>query len=483
MNGMKYLLITLSFALLFLPLVQKRLGIAEGPKLFGIYKRESPPDLKYFTWKRWFEGTFQEKIAAQVNDNLGFRNSLVRINNQYDFSLFRIIHADGFIAGKKGFLYEEDYIHEYTGRYFIGKSAIDLKVRRLKAVQEELKKRGTRLLFVIEPGKASFFPEYIPDHYHPAHRTLTNMEYMKQRLDALKAEYIDLNRWFLSMKDTSRYKLFPEYGMHWSIYSVALVVDSLTHYLTERCNARVPDFVVEKVEISDSLRGSDRDIADMLNLVFPLRRVTAAYPVVRYDTARPSLRLIGVADSYFNNIYYVYAPHLFANTEYWYYNSTLYYGNSYGDVKVDHSNLAGKFKESDVILLMVSEINAHCGFWNFVDQAFEALFTPHRDAWTYKYENQIRNERWWFRGMVKEAAAEGIPLERAIRQNADYVMCVNYDRLENKTHADSVTRIIWDIKTTPKWLHKVWTVSRERNLPLETCLRSEAEYVLSQRNR
>ena len=68
-------------------------------------------------------------------------------------------------------------------------------------------------------------------------------------------------------------------------------------------------------------------------------------------------------------------------------------------------------------------------------------------------------------------------------KNADYVVCVNFDRLENKTHADSVTRIIWDIKTTPKWLHKVWSVSRERNLPLENCLRSEAEYVLSQRNR
>jgi hypothetical protein len=150
---------------------------------------------------------------------------------------------------------------------------------------------------------------------------------------------------------------------------------------------------------------------------------------------------------------------------------------------VDHSNLAAKFKETDVILLMVSEINAHCGFWNFVDQAYEALFPPHRDSWCYRYENQIRNERWWFRGMVKESAAEGITLERAVRQNAAYVMCVNYDRLENKTHADSVSRIIWDIRTTPEWLHKVWTVSKERNLPLETCLASEAEYVLSLRKR
>jgi hypothetical protein len=483
MNGLKYLLLSLSFALLFIPLVKTRFPIAKEPKLFGIYEKAATPDLKFFTWKRWFTGSFQEKISSQVNDNTGFRNTLIRINNQYDFSLFRTIHAEGFIAGKKGFLYEEDYIREYTGNYFIGKSTIDLKVRRLKAVQEELRKRGTCLLLVLEPGKASFFPEYIPDRYRPELRTLTNMDYMKQRLDVLQAEYIDMDRWFRAMKDTSRYKLFPEYGMHWSIYSVALVVDSLSHYLREKYEARVPGFTIEKVEVSDSLRGSDRDIADMLNLVFPLRKVTAAYPLIRYDTVKPSLRVIGVADSYFNNIYYVYAPHLFANTEYWYYNSTLYYGNSYGDVKVDHSDLGEKFKGFDLILLMVSEINAHCGFWNFVDQAYAALFPPHRDSWCYQYENQIRNDRFWFRGMVKNAAAEGTTLEQAIRRNAAYTMCVNYDWLENKTHSDSITRIIWDIRTTPKWLHKVWSVSIERDLPLEDCLRSEAEYVFSQRNR
>jgi hypothetical protein len=481
MKGLKRSLLFLLMVLLLLPYLQTRFRLAREPGLYGISKNAALPNLKSFTWKNWFGSVFQEKYTAGLNDNLGLRNTLIRLNNQYDYSLFRIIHADGFIAGRKGFLYEEDYIHEFTGRYFIGKATLDRKIRRLKAVQEELKQRGTRLLFIIEPGKASFFPEYIPARFHPEQRTLTNMDYMKQRLDAAKAEYIDLNSWFLAMKDTSRYKLFPEYGMHWSIYSVALVTDSLSRYLRERYGAEVPGFSVAGIEVSKVPRESDRDIADMLNLVFPLPGVTAAYPVIRFDSLKPSLRVIGVADSYFNNIYYDYAPHLFANTEFWYYNSTLYYRDSYGDTKVDHSDLPGKFRDTDVILLMVSEINAHCGFWNFIDQAYVALFPPVTDTWCYRYENQIRNERWWFRGMVKQASAEGTTLEQAIRRNAAYAMCADFDKLENKTHTDSLVRIMYDIRTIPAWLHKVWTISVEKGLPLQECLRSEAEYVLSQR--
>lgn len=481
MNGLKYLILSAFLGLLLLPWAQTRFPLAEEPRLFGIFEKAAFPDVKYFTWKRWFAGAFQDKVSAQVNDNLGFRPTLIRINNQYDFSLFRIIHAEGFIAGKDGFLYEEDYIHEYTGNYFIGKPAIDKKIRRLKRVQEELQRRGLCLLFVIEPGKASFFPEHIPARYHPERRTLTNMDYMIHRLDDWKVNYIDLNKWYLAMKDTSRYKLFPEYGMHWSIYSVALVADSLARYLRERCDARIPSFAVERIDVSDTLRYSDRDIADMLNLVFPLTKVTAQYPVIRFDTAQPSLRVIAVADSYFNNLFYDYAPHLFANTEYWYYNSTLYYKNSYGDTKVDHSNLAETFRDFDVILLMTSEINAHCGFWNFVDQAYEALFPPPADSWCYRYENKIRNDRYWFRGMVRQAAAERTLLDQAIRRNAAYAMCVDFDKLENKTHEDSVIRIIFDIRSIPGWFHKVWTISKDNHLPIEECLRSEAEYVLSQR--
>lgn len=482
MNSVKVGLLSLICVLLVLPLWQIRYQVVQEPKLFGIYENAGVPELKSFSWKAWFKGTFQDKIFTQVKDHTGFRNTLIRINNQADFSCFGLIHAEGFVAGKRGFLFEEDYIHEYTGKYFIGKNTLDRKIRRLKSVQEALAKRGTRLLFVIEPGKASFCPENIANCYHPERRTMTNDEYMKQRLDALHVDYIDLNQWFIGMKDTCRYKLFPEYGMHWSLYGVSLAVDSISSYLRGKYCLQVPEFHFDSIVISDSLRGSDHDIADMVNLLFPMPKVTAAYPVIRFDPKKPTLRVIGVADSYFNNIYYDYAPKLFANTEFWYYNSSLYYKDSYGDTKVDHSNLTEKFKNTDLILLMVSEINNHCGFWNFIDQAFVALYPSWRDDWSYKYENTIRNDRWWFRGMVKQAAEEGTTLERAIKRNADYTMCVDFDKLENKTKNDSITQIIWGIRTTPKWMHKVWSLAKERKEPLENTMRSEAEYALSLRN-
>ena len=84
-------------------------------------------------------------------------------------------------------------------------------------------------------------------------------------------------------------------------------------------------------------------------------------------------------------------------------------------------NLREKFREYDIILLMVSEVNLHCGFWNFADEAYEAYFPDHSDPFWYPYENQIRNEQEWFRYMVKKAKEKQTSLDNIIRSDAKYL--------------------------------------------------------------
>lgn len=424
MRFFRPLLLVILCIVMISPLIQQRWHPVGEPELNGIFAKARPPELKSFSWKSWFKGAFQGKFTTAVNENLGFRPTLIRINNQYDWSFFKISHAEGFIAGKEGFLFEEDYIYEYTGKYFIGKATLDLKARRLRAVQDALRARGVCLLLMIEPGKASFYPEYIPDRYHADQRSLSNLEYLKQRMDALQIKYIDLNSWFLAIKDTSRFKLFPEYGMHWSIYGVAVAMDTLSAYLRHECGLALPSFTVERIEISDSLRWTDKDIGNMLNLLLPLPAVTAAYPVIRFTPAgeKRKVDLLAVGDSYFSNIYNQYAPYLFRSTDFWYYNSRYYSYDGRNGQSVDHSNLAEKLESYELILLTLSEINAHCGFWNFVDQAWFTYCSDLPDPEVYGYENRIRNEREWFRSIVKKAAASGISVESAIHRDAVYKM-------------------------------------------------------------
>jgi hypothetical protein len=394
--------------------------------LNGYFRLKPMPGLSFFTWSRWFSGEFQNQITQNLEENIGFRNMLFRIHNTYDYCLFGLTHAEGFIRGKQGTLFEEDYILEYTGKYFIGKRCWDFKLRRLQAVQKKLQEAGTRLILVLEPGKASFFPGLIPDRYLRNGKTLSNYTWLVSSLAGRKVPYLDLNSWFLSMKDTSRYPLFPQLGMHWSMYSVPLVIDTLTGYIEKVTLKKLPRFTPGRVVMSDSLRWTDKDIADLLNLAIPLHGSPMAYQDVYIgpDQPSPGLNVLTVADSYYLNIINDYSKKVFASNEFWYYNSKLYphIVDDRDLVYADKQDLWNRLTGFDVILLMVSEINLHCGFWNFVDEAYLASHPGSADPPGYTVENRIRNDRGWFRYLVQKARRNGKSLERQIEEDANYMV-------------------------------------------------------------
>jgi len=418
-------LVILFICILSLSLFQKELQLVNEKELNGFFRLQPEPELKFFTWDRWFSGEFQETILNQIEDHVGLRNTFFRIHNEYDYRFFGVTHAEGFIRGEEGYLFEEDYILEYTGEFFIGKETIDYKLEKLKDVQQQLQEEGIAFLLVLEPGKASFYPEYIPESYHPEQRSLSNYDYITRRTEELNIPVMNLNEYFLLMKDTCRYPLFPKYGMHWSIYGAGLVLDTLKRYIEKACRTRLPKIRTTEIRVSDSLIWTDKDIGDMLNLIFPLPGVTMAYPEIEFDTTNfvRNLSVLIVADSYYINLINDLTGHLYKDEEYWYYNSKLYPHiiDDREPVYVDKSNLKEKFREFDIILLMVSEINLHCGFWNFADEAYHAYFPEHIDPPWYPYENRIRNEREWLRYMVTKAEEKHTTLEDIIRRDAKYL--------------------------------------------------------------
>jgi hypothetical protein len=484
MKFSKIFLFSLFLIILLLPLAQTTFSFFSEKKLNGFFQLSAEPDLKYFTWRRWFDGSFQEEYRKRTEDHVGFRNSLFRLHNQYDYSLFGITHAQGFIKGKDGYLFEEDYIHEYTGNFFIGRATLERKFKKLKALQLELLKKNTILIPVIEPGKASFFPELIPSHYNVKGKGLSNQEYFLTLFKRYDIEYLDLNRYFMEMKDTSRYPLFPRYGMHWSIYGVTLAVDTLIKYLEKASGQDLPGFTVEGIELSDSLRATDNDIGNMLNLVCPLPKVTAAYPTLKFESRqdKTDLSVLVIADSYYLNIINGFSDKIFGKQEYWYYNSKVYPDiiDNENPVYVDKSDLKNKLAGFNVILLMTSEINMHCGFWNFSDEAYQAFYPEHRESQVYAIENLIRNQREWFRFMASKARRQGVPLERMIRLDAEYSFYNDYQNLANKNREDSIAHIAIGIRQDPVWLQQLAVKAKERNLPLEEMLYQDAYYLYEQ---
>ncbi len=420
----KHLLFFMTLALLVLPFSQRISLFVKEPKLEGFFQLVPPPSLKDFTWERWFSGTFQELMNAGTKDYVGFRNTLFRLHNEYDYRLYGITHAKGFIEGKQSYLFEEDYILEYLGRYFIGPEILENKLQKLEQVSHDLREAGIPFVLVLEPGKASFYPEHIPDHYRPDMKSRSNYDYIIQRSEELQIPTVNLNRYFLAMKDTCPYPLFSKYGMHWSIYGSVLAMDTLFRYIETMTQTDLPGMTIPKLEISDSMRWTDKDIEELLNLVFPVSGEQLAYPALAFDTATPRrLSILVIADSYYVNIIHNSSGQVFETHEYWYYNSKLYPHiiDNQEPVYVNKTNLKEKLLSFDMVLLMVSEINLHCGFWNFADEAYVAFHPDYQDPPWYPYQNNILNNREWFNFMVKKARTSKIPTGDAIIRDAKYI--------------------------------------------------------------
>ena len=88
-----------------------------------------------------------------------------------------------------------------TGNDYIGEKNIDKKIRMLKFLQEHLKKeQDIDLIFVFEPGKGSFYSEYIPDRYFIDAKKETNYKTFFQKAVDYDLQFIDFNSYFMSIK-------------------------------------------------------------------------------------------------------------------------------------------------------------------------------------------------------------------------------------------------------------------------------------------
>ena len=482
MRSLKTILLFLVILTLTASVLQSNFELIREKPLKGYYPRSDKPGLGFFSKQRWFSGEFQEITAVKVNNNIGFRISCIRLFNQVEYSLFGLAHAKGFTVGKRQYLFEEEYIHEYLGHYFIGKKAIDGKLSQLKNVSDSLSAYHIPLILVYEPGKASFYPEYIPARFHAEKRTLSNYDYFVKRSGEFRIPFLDLNSSFLRMKDTTRYPLFPKYGMHWSIYGSHIAADTLSKYIACRTGSRMPAFRPESYQLSDKSPGTDYDIGDIFNLALPLAPARGIYPVVPFNSIPPgTLSALIIADSYYINLVETYGRKMFASQEYWYYNNKLYPGQNLDPpVYADKSDLKKKLLQHNVIMLMVSEINLHCGFWNFADEAYLAFHPEKKADHLYDIENSIRNDREWFRSLVQKAKGRSRPLETFIRDDAEFIFYKTYRELSGKTSADSIQYIRLTIKNSPEWLAQVIQKARDRHITPYSMMMLDAVYTFNQ---
>jgi len=471
------LLFGIVLALMVFPELQRRLGIFEVPELKGAFELSLPPD---YSGREFFNGSFQQNAERYLEDRIGFRPLLVRIRNQIDFILYRKAHAEGVIIANEGVIIEEDYILEYLGRFFIGKNTIDQKLERVKFVQDTLAQKGIHLAIVFAPGKASFHSYLIPDRYQPWNKTLSNYEYFTRRCRELGINHLDLNRYFLDIKASAAFPLYPKYGTHWSTYGMTLAADTLVRFIEDLIGKPMNHMKTGVVEISKALRDTDFDGGKSMNLLWKPRTGKMAYPQISFESD-PQLHrpmVLVIADSYYWNIYNIGLPKaLFANEAFWYYHHQVYPEFYFNQKTTDQINIQEEVEKQEVILVMITERFLYTAFWHFTDDLYRIYKPGYRKDYLYNYANNIRRDRHWFGLTLAESKKRQMSLEEMINATAEYLFFTEFKENIEKTRENYITWYKILIRSDSAWYEQVLRKAYEKGLTAEEMLERDANWM------
>jgi hypothetical protein len=481
MKPIKTILSGILMLMLILPAVQQEFTWLKEPPLRGAFLPIDKPGFDELSWARWLSGEFQDEFNKRIEHHIGFRSTLVRLNNQLHYSFFRKANAEGVIVGQNGELFEEDYIRAYLGEFFIGETVWERKAAQLKKVQDTLAKLGKTIAVVFEPGKGSYHSDRFPNKYRNSSKKTSNYDYFSNQLKQQQVNVLDLNAYFTEKKENAAYPLFPKTGTHWSYYGAVRAADTMLSHLRSLHGPNIPEFKIKGFNL-DSLRHPDDDIWLAMNMLFEPPKQGLAYPRLNFiNTQMPcKYNLLAIGDSFFFNwmsdsIIY----HMFNQADFWYYNKHMWNKAGAQTGLTSEVDLGSVVKDKDIILILITE-RFHQNFaWSFDEQLFDFFFPGPRDHALY-FANSILTYNDEFMRLVADAKRLGMSLEERINHEAEYLMYldsrVNPEKYSSRD--DRIRIVMMGIRGTPDWYAKVVEKAKQANIPVEEMLRLDAEWVV-----
>jgi len=480
--------------------------------------------------KSFINNEMQDSIESYLSNNSGFRGFVIRTFNQIDYSFFNTAHGDKAIIAKNKILLDEWYINAWLGRTYIGDDAINSKLYKIKMVQDTLTKKGIKFLFILEPDKATFYEDKIPHRIKILKQEKTNYKQIAIRSKEININYLDLQKYFLEIKDTCKFPLYPKSGIHWSTYGSYIALNKMTERIEQELNTDLNDIYWKSSIVSHHSEGIDYDLGRNINILFPIHQPLMRYPQLEFEnnSNKKKPNMIVVGDSYYFNQYNTkFTYSLFNNNDFWYYNKTVY-PDTYlkGKTTVQDINWIQRVEQQDIILLMVTSRFMHTIDWLFIDKLFTHYYPNLKWSNIDSEISKIQNDDPWFYKIMDKAEKSNIPLSIQKDLDAEYVRdkkATNQYRtiksyideikaspkwlkiIKNKakqnrilekdqiikdaiymakhqtpqTNHKELEQIISDIKSDSKWYNKICKKATQNNISIEQQLKIDAEWVLN----
>ncbi len=390
----------------------------------GVSKTTLTNSFEPLSLESFSNGSFQESLAAYVNDQIGFFAFFVKLHNQLEYTLFGNIFTGDVVAGKDDYLYEQPYIDAYFGEDYLGMMKIRKYGNTFKALQDSLEARGKIVMMGMATGKAYYYPEYLP---YQKERDSTNHEYFLQDFKERGINHIDFHPVFEELKKEYGDLLFPKYGIHWSYFSNFFVADTIVKYMEAKMGWDLPNIEMTELNFSSEPLYYDNDISGSMNLFREPRPDSMAYPEFEWEPkqGKDSKKILIIGDSFGWELVerMRIGQECFDSMEFWYYNITCYTTDSRNNHRdelpylVRHRDLNEVLDEYDAFLIIANEPNMASRGFKFPIRMLKTLqdssFKP-KFLMDFYIEEQIRSERGWQEQLKEMAQARGISYEEML---------------------------------------------------------------------
>ncbi len=353
----KRCIIFILLTLTLLPWIQRRYTVFVFEPLKGAIVQKDKPLLNK---TEYLSGKFQEKFESYFQFSTGFKEWLIPLYNQIGYSIFKLLRTEDVVLAKDGrTLMDPNYIKSLYGYTYTGESRIDYHIQTLSKLDSVLKSKNKKLIIMFSPGKASFFPELIPDSY--AHSGFpTNYSAYKAKFKNTNIAFIDFKKWYISLKGKTDEVLYPLYGIHWSDYGAHWAADSLVRFIENDSQKKLPRKKYTGEVETGGITGKDYDLGEVLNLLKPLSTYKINKPIVEFLSSekdyKPNVLIVG--DSYWWNIYDTQSPdNQFNEYAFLFYFNTAYLNKSQVAKPVYEINLLEEIDKADYIIITTTETN------------------------------------------------------------------------------------------------------------------------------
>lgn len=473
---------------LLLPLIQLKFNLIEEKKLQGEYTLAKEPLFSKSSLKK---GEYQTGIENLLKDRIGFRGFLVRLRNQFNYSLLGDVNTYGVSVGKDNMLIPNTYIESYFGLDYVGDDKIDQFTSNLYSIQEGLKNQGINFMVLLAPGKASIYPERIPEDQIPEETSLpTNYNKLIESAASKKINLLDFRAYLLSLKGQTETQIFPNFSVHWSGNTVSLVSDSLIKYINHQFQLNLPS--IQRQEGYYTVKDyqyTDYDIGESMNLLWHAAEDSLYYPTIKFiykdkNAKRPAM--LGCGDSFFQSFkgFYPVLDSCFSqDSRLYYYNKLVDWPPRFHNQNLSTSvlDIAIELKRTDIVILEMTEENIKKLGYGFTDELLSHVQSTPLDSFQLE---QIR---------AQMEQADIIEKANVFHKLAGYSFdemkfaitkkLLSDKVLSNEEYERLIETKINEIYNNPEWLKKVKEQASAKSISLEQNVRENAKWVVDQEYR